>query len=77
MYACERLMVPLARTLNRFEALFFDFILGISAPSFSLTPGGPLRERLKGKRVGVLVCGSNIDGATFARYLAEGGNGME
>lgn len=28
---------------------------------------GPLRERLAGQRVGVIVCGSNIDLATFAR----------
>jgi threonine dehydratase len=28
---------------------------------------GPLRERLAGRRVGVLVCGSNIDAATFVR----------
>ena len=26
---------------------------------------GPLAERLRGQRVGVIVCGSNIDGATF------------
>jgi threonine dehydratase len=32
---------------------------------------GPLRERLAGKRVGVLVCGSNIDLATYVR-LVEG-----
>jgi threonine dehydratase len=33
---------------------------------------GPLRERLRGKRVGVLVCGSNIDLAGFAREAALG-----
>ena len=32
---------------------------------------GPLRERLAGRRVGVLVCGSNIDPATYTR-LVEG-----
>ena len=31
---------------------------------------GPLRARLRGRRVGVLVCGSNIDAAGFARLLA-------
>lgn len=30
---------------------------------------GPLRERLKGKHVGVLLCGSNIDLATFSRVI--------
>ena len=31
---------------------------------------GPLAERLAGKRVGVIVCGSNIDHASFAGHLA-------
>ena len=31
---------------------------------------GPLRERLEGKHVGVLLCGSNIDLATFSRVIA-------
>ncbi len=30
---------------------------------------GPLRERLAGRRVGLIVCGSNIDAATFARLI--------
>jgi threonine dehydratase len=32
---------------------------------------GPLRERLADKRVGLIVCGANIDAATFARHLAD------
>jgi threonine dehydratase len=32
---------------------------------------GPLRERLGGRRVGVIVCGTNIDAATFARLVTE------
>jgi threonine dehydratase len=32
---------------------------------------GPLRETLRGRRVGIIVCGANIDGVTFGRYLAE------
>jgi threonine dehydratase len=31
---------------------------------------GPLRERLAGRRVGLIVCGANIDPATFATHLA-------
>ena len=31
---------------------------------------GPLRDRLAGRRVGVVVCGSNIDIASFAGHLA-------
>ncbi len=29
----------------------------------------PLRERLAGKRVGIVVCGGNTDGETFARHI--------
>jgi threonine dehydratase len=32
---------------------------------------GPLRERLRGKRVGLIVCGSNIDSASYARLIAD------
>ena len=31
---------------------------------------GPLREIVQGKRVGVLLCGTNTDPATFADHLA-------
>ena len=31
---------------------------------------GPLRERLRGRRVGAIVCGTNIDPATFARLVS-------
>lgn len=30
---------------------------------------GPLREQLQGKRVGVLLCGANIDPVSFAAHL--------
>jgi threonine dehydratase len=31
---------------------------------------GPLREKLLGKRVAVMVCGSNIDVASFAKFTS-------
>jgi threonine dehydratase len=31
---------------------------------------GPLRERLRGRRVALIVCGSNIDEQTFARLIS-------
>ena len=31
---------------------------------------GPLRERLRGRSVGLVVCGANLDAETFARHLA-------
>lgn len=33
---------------------------------------GPLRERLRGRRVGVIVCGANIDIDTFAKHVKQG-----
>lgn len=33
---------------------------------------GPLRARLAGKRVCLIVCGANIDGATYGRLLERG-----
>ncbi|AKJ31548.1 pyridoxal-5'-phosphate-dependent protein subunit beta [Caldimonas brevitalea] len=33
---------------------------------------GPLRQRLEGRKVGVIVCGSNLDPARFAELLALG-----
>ena len=35
---------------------------------------GPLRDRLAGKKVGVLVCGSNIDLDTFEKHLRQAPN---
>jgi threonine dehydratase len=34
---------------------------------------GPLRERLAGRKVGLIVCGSNIDAASFSRLVAADG----
>ena len=33
---------------------------------------GPLREKLEGKQVGVIVCGANIDRESFCRHIAAG-----
>jgi threonine dehydratase len=33
---------------------------------------GPLRDRLRGRRVAVMVCGANIDARSFAEHLAAG-----
>jgi threonine dehydratase len=30
---------------------------------------GPLQERLRGRRVGLIVSGTNIDAATFATHV--------
>lgn len=38
---------------------------------------GPLRKSLAGKRVGVVVCGSNIDLGSFVRYVDAGLGGID
>lgn len=47
--------------------LFREMKLAVEPAAAAATAAlcGPLRERLRGRRVGVIVCGSNIDGATF------------
>ena len=49
--------------------LFADMKLAVEPAGAAATAAlcGPLRERLAGRRVGVIVCGSNIDLVTFAR----------
>lgn len=34
---------------------------------------GPLREQLQGQRVGVIICGGNVDIVNFAKYVQRGG----
>jgi threonine dehydratase len=53
--------------------LFREMKLAVEPAGAAATAAlcGPLRQRLAGKRVGVLVCGSNIDAANFARHLSE------
>lgn len=49
--------------------LFADMKLAVEPAGAAATAAlcGPLREKLAGKRVGVIVCGSNIDLATFTK----------
>jgi len=53
--------------------LFREMKLAVEPAGAAATAalGGPLRGRLAGKRVGVIVCGSNIDTASFARHLGQ------
>jgi threonine dehydratase len=51
--------------------LFEELKLAIEPACAAATAGvlGPLRKRLQGQRVGVLLCGANIDPATFRRHI--------
>lgn len=52
--------------------LFAEMKLAVEPAGAAATAAlvGPLAERLRGKRVGVIVCGANIDAAAFAAHLA-------
>ncbi|MFO1061931.1 MAG: threonine/serine dehydratase [Dongiaceae bacterium] len=51
--------------------LFREMKLAVEPAGAAATAAlcGPLRERLAGKRVGLVVCGSNIDLGTFATHV--------
>jgi threonine dehydratase len=60
-----------------FEAmavLFREMKLAVEPAGAATTAAlfGPLREELKGKRVGLIVCGANIDIEAFARMVGRG-----
>jgi threonine dehydratase len=54
--------------------LFFGLKLAVEPACAAATAGlvGPLLEKVRGKRVGVIACGANIDIATFTRLVNEG-----
>jgi threonine dehydratase len=62
------------------DALRSAMLLMFSSAKLAVEPAGaaaaaallgPLRERLAGRRVALVVCGSNIDAGTFSRHLAD------
>jgi threonine dehydratase len=65
--------IPDAAMQRAMALLFTDMKLAVEPAGAAATAAlcGPLRERLDGKRVGLVVCGTNIDLATFARLAAE------
>jgi threonine dehydratase len=54
--------------------LFHSMKLAVEPAGAAATAAlcGPLREQLRGKRVGLIVCGANIDIATFAAQVEAG-----
>jgi len=55
--------------------LFRDMKLAVEPAAAAATAAlvGPLRDKVAGMKVGVLVCGSNIDFATFERHIRQAG----
>ncbi|MBL8361655.1 MAG: threonine/serine dehydratase [Rubrivivax sp.] len=56
------------------HVLFRDLKLAVEPAAAAATAAlfGPLRERLAGRRVGLVVCGTNIDTEGHARLIARG-----
>ncbi len=53
--------------------LFLGMKLAVEPAGAAATAAlcGPLLDDLRGKRIGIIVCGSNIDSTTFAQMIAE------
>jgi threonine dehydratase len=75
---CRRLLDGLVRVddgaiCRAMWLLFADAKLAVEAGGAAALAGMlQRRDELAGKRIGVLVCGSNVDHATFSRHLARG-----
>jgi threonine dehydratase len=63
------------KALKAGMALLFDALKIAGEPACAAATAaaiGPLKEKLEGKRVGLIACGSNIGEAKFAALVAEG-----
>ena len=67
----ELIMVTDDDLREAMKLLFAGMKLAVEPAGAAATAAlcGPLRERLHGKRVGIIVCGTNIDVETFANLL--------
>ena len=52
--------------------LFYGIKLAVEPAGAASTAGllGPLKERIKGKRAGIIVCGTNIDIKDFHKLIS-------
>jgi len=57
--------------------LFHEAKLAVEPAAAAATAAlcGPLRDRLEGKRVGLIICGTNIDRVNYTNYLQRGERG--
>lgn len=73
-YVDELVLIDDGQMRQAMRLLFSAMKLAVEPAGAAATAAlcGPLRQRLAGRRVGVIVCGSNIDAATFGRLVGEG-----
>ncbi|MDZ7771830.1 MAG: threonine/serine dehydratase [Balneolaceae bacterium] len=72
--AVDRIVTVTDRQMaDAMKILFEQMKLGLEPAGASATAAamGPLREELQDRRTGIIVCGSNIDLATFHRNITE------
>lgn len=71
-YLDEIVLVTDAEILAAQRLAFLDLKLALEPAGAASTAAlwGPLRERLAGQKVAVIVCGTNIDAVTFAHQLS-------
>ena len=74
-YVDELVLVDDDALRRAMKLLFASAKLAVEPAGAAATAAlcGPLRDRLAGRRVGLIVCGANIDPATFATHLAAAG----
>jgi threonine dehydratase len=73
---CQRFVDEIVRVddaalIDAMRHLFLDMKLAVEPAAAAATAAllGPLQERLDGRRVAVVVCGSNIDAARYSALL--------
>ena len=73
-YVDEIVLVRDEALRDAMRLLFFGMKLAVEPACAAATAAlvGPLLEKVRGKRVGVIACGANIDIATFTRLVGEG-----
>jgi threonine dehydratase len=67
----ELVMISDEQIKSAMRLLLEDAKLAVEPAGAAATAAlmGPLRERLTGKKVGIIVCGANIDAASYLRLL--------
>lgn len=72
-YVDEIVLVSDDQMRAAMRLLFLGMKLAVEPAGAAATAAlcGPLLETLRGQRVGIIVCGSNIDAATFSRLISD------
>ncbi len=70
----QLVMVSDDEIVDAMAVLFREMKLAVEPAGAAATAAlfGPLRDELRGRRVGLIVCGANIDVETFARHVGRG-----